>query len=230
MTVVADPPEKAAAGGGAAFISPTEAAIISRAKDVTREVVIISPYFVPGPAGLQALQELRERGVRVRVLTNSLASTDVPMVHSAYRRYRVPLLDAGVEMYEVRPIPGQSRADKGSLGSVKSGAPFALHAKAYVFDRRTVFLGSANLDPRSLALNTEVGLLIESPGLARQIIERFDEFSASANSYQLTSDGKSVHWRTSVDGKEVEWTDEPHTTPRQRLSVELMSLLPEGQL
>jgi putative cardiolipin synthase len=230
MTVVADPPEKATAGGGAAFISPTEAAIISRAKDVTREVVIISPYFVPGPAGLQALQGLRERGARVRVLTNSLASTDVPMVHSAYRRYRVPLLDAGVEMYEVRPIPGQSRADKGSLGSVKSGAPFALHAKAYVFDRRTVFLGSANLDPRSLTLNTEVGLLIESPGLARQIIERFDQFSESANSYQLTSDGKSLHWRTSVDGKQVEWTDEPDTTPRQRMSVELMSLLPEGQL
>ena len=229
-TVVADPPEKADAGAGRNFISPTEATITSRARTVQREVVIISPYFVPGPEGLAALLDLRKRGVRVRVLTNSLASTDVPMVHAAYRRYRMPLAEAGVELYEVRPIPGEAR-ERSALGSGASGAPFALHAKAYVFDRKTVFLGSANLDPRSLTLNTEVGLLIDSPELARQISERFAVFSESANSYRVTAHDGMLSWHTSVAGRSVDWTEEPDTTPEQRLAVDLMGLVPaEDQL
>lgn len=228
-TVVADPPEKADATRARPFISPTEAAIMSRANDVQREVMIISPYFVPGADGLAALLRLRERGVAVRVLTNSLASTDVPAVHTAYRRYRLPLAEAGVELYEVRPIPGQPR-ERSALGSGASGAPFALHAKAYVFDRKTVFLGSANLDPRSLAVNTEVGLLIECPELARQVLERFDVFALSANSYRVQADHGTLHWRASVDGRVVEWTDEPDTTPRQRLTVDLLSLVPAEDL
>lgn len=195
-----------------------------------REVVIISPYFVPGADGLRSLRELRQRGVTVRVLTNSLASTDVPVVHTAYRRYRMPLAEAGVELYEVRPVPGQPR-ERGALGSGTSGAPFALHAKAYVFDRRTVFLGSANLDPRSLVLNTEVGLLIDSPELAREILARFDDFAQSANSYRVLDEQGTLHWRTSVDGRVVDWTDEPDTTPKQRLTADLLSLVPvEDQL
>jgi cardiolipin synthase C len=206
--------------------------------DVGRELVVISPYFIPGPAGLATLEGLQKRGVRVRILTNSLASTDVPVVHSAYRRYREPLLDAGVEIFEVRPVPGELHSDRESRGSVSggSGAPFALHAKAYVFDRQSVFLGSANLDPRSLELNTEVGLLIESPDLAQQIIERFEEFSASSNSYRVvrTKDsgtGATLAWRTSVDGRIVDWHYEPDTTLWQRIKVDLLSFLPiEDQL
>lgn len=229
-TVVADPPEKADAMRNGTFISPTEAAITSRAGDVRREVVIISPYFVPGADGLASLLDLRRRGVTVHVLTNSLASTDVPVVHSAYRRYRTPLAEAGVELYEVRPVPGQPR-ERSALGSGASGAPFALHAKAYVFDRKTVFLGSANFDPRSRTVNTEVGLLIESPELARQILARFDEFAQSANSYRVLADNGALHWRTSVDGRVVDWTHEPDTTPKQRMTVDLLSLVPaEDQL
>jgi len=168
---------------------------------------------------------LRQRGVRVRALTNSLASTDVPVVHTAYRKYREPLVDAGVELFEVRPAPGQVRDRKG-LGSVASGAPFALHAKAYVFDRSTVLIGSANLDPRSLVLNTESGIVVESPELAAQIVRRFEQFSAGANSYVVTSDGSTLQWRTNVDGREVAWSDEPETTPSQRLKIDMMSILP----
>lgn len=229
-TVVADPPEKADAARAGTFISPTEAALTSRAKEVQREAVIISPYLVPGADGLASLLDLRRRDVAIRVLTNSLASTDVPMVHTAYRRYRMPLVASGVELYEVRPLAGQPR-ERSALGSGASGAPFALHAKAYVFDRKTVFLGSANFDPRSRAVNTEVGLLIESPELARQIIERFDVFAQPANSYRVLADGTALRWRTADGGRVVDWTDEPDTTPAQRLTVDVLSLVPaEDQL
>lgn len=225
--VVADPPEKAEAGSDGESDSPTAREIDARWDTVSREFVVISPYFVPGPEGLAAFERLRARGVRVRVLTNSLASTDVPSVHSAYRRYRVPLLEAGVELYEVRPVRGQPRQEAGALGSGASGAPFALHAKAYVFDRSSVFLGSANLDPRSLTLNTEVGLVIESPDLAREIIARFEEFAGPANSYRvsLTAD-HALAWQATVDERPTTWLEEPDTTAQQRLKVDVLSVLP----
>jgi putative cardiolipin synthase len=231
-TVVADPPDRALAGKD--YVSPTARVLTAGMKEVTSELVIISPYFIPGPVGLATIEELRHRNVRVRVLTNSLASTDVPIVHSAYRRYRAPLIDAGVEISEVRPVPGQPRSGERSYGSGASGAPFALHAKAYVFDRKRVFVGSANLDPRSLELNTELGLVIDSPDLARQIIARFEEFATSANSYRVVREGTgvaSLRWRTSVDGRTIEWSDEPDTTPWQRFKLDLQAMLPiENQL
>jgi putative cardiolipin synthase len=233
-SVIADPAERAIAPRNT-FVSPTARELGTRMKEVTSELVIISPYFIPGTAGLATIDDLRQRNVRVRVLTNSLASTDVPMVHSAYRRYRAPLIEAGVEIAEVRPAPGSPQPEH-SYGSGASGAPFALHAKAYVFDRQRVFIGSANLDPRSLELNTEVGIVIDSPDLARQIIARFDEFSASANSYRVIRDPSAsasapLRWRTDVDGRTIEWSEEPDTTPWQRLQVDLFSMLPiEDQL
>ena len=141
----------------------------------------------------------------------------MPLVHSAYRRYRQPLLDAGVEIFEVRPVPNS-------------------FAPTYVFDRQRVFVGSANLDPRSLELNTELGLLIESPDLAQQVIERFDEFLASSNSYRVVRNsdeplGAALRWRTSVDGRIVVWSFEPDTTLWQRTKVDFLAFLPiEDQL
>ena len=130
------------------------------------------------------LKSLRERNVRVRVLTNSLLSTDVPAVHAGYRRYRVPLLEEGVELYEVKPLPGKPQPRGGSLKTPSSGK-FSLHAKAFVFDRKRIFIGSANFDQRSLHLNTEIGLMIESPELARQVVARFDAIAQPANSFVL---------------------------------------------
>ena len=235
-TMIADPPEKAEPGASAVERFPTAAAIDTMINDVGHDLIVISPYFIPGPEGQAALERLLKRGVHVRILTNSLASTDVPAVHGAYRRYRRALLTAGAEIFEVRPVPGtgdeshggaRSSGSSGSSGA--SGAPFALHAKAYVFDDRTVFLGSANLDPRSFELNTEVGLLIESPDLAAQVIRRFDEFAASANSYRVMLAPESaplaMKWQTEVAGERIDWSDEPDTTLWQRLKADLYTLM-----
>ena len=226
---VADPPEKAENNAGDGSDSPTARVLATKLRSVQRELVVISPYVVPGDDGLAVIRALRERDVRVRVLTNSLASTDVPLVHTAYRKYREPLVVAGVELFEVRPAAGQLRDRKG-LGSAASGAPFALHAKAYVFDRSTVLIGSANLDPRSLVLNTESGILIESPELASVIVRRFEQFSAGANSYAVRSEDGVLQWRANIDGREVAWLVEPETTPQQRLRIDMLSILPLDSL
>jgi putative cardiolipin synthase len=226
---VADPPGKAENNAGDGSDSPTAQVLADELRTVQRELVAISPYVVPGDDGLAVLRDLRERNVRVRILTNSLASTDVPVVHAAYRKYREPLVDAGVELFEVRPAPGQLHDRKG-LGSAASGAPFALHAKAYVFDRSSVLIGSANLDPRSLALNTESGILIESPELAAQVVARFEEFAAGANSYHVRHDGTALEWRANVDGREIAWSVEPETTAEQRLRIDMLSILPIDSL
>ena len=226
---VVDPPEKAENNAGDGSDSPTAQVLAAKLRTVQRELVVISPYVVPGDDGLATLRALRERNVRVRILTNSLASTDVPVVHAAYRKYREPLVDAGVELFEVRPAPGQLHDHKG-LGSVASGAPFALHAKAYVFDRSSVLIGSANLDPRSLVLNTESGILIESPELAAQVVTRFEEFADGANSYQVRHDGDALEWRANVGGREIAWSVEPETTAEQRLRIDMLSILPIDSL
>ena len=126
---------------------------------VQKELIIFSPYFVPGKEGTAFLTQLSRRGVRVRILTNSLASTDVGIVHSGYAKYRKDLLRDGVELYEMnkRLTPQQRKEKKGPHGSSKA----SLHAKSFVFDRQTVFIGSLNLDPRAVVINTENGLLIE---------------------------------------------------------------------
>jgi cardiolipin synthase C len=241
-TMIADPPEKAAAKLTSGDGSPTATNIDALVEGVTRDLVVISPYFVPGPDGRDSLERLLRRGVRVRILTNSLASTDVPAVHGAYRRYRRALVDAGAEVFEVRPVPGTRGADRDSggvgsgAGSGGSGAPFALHAKAYVFDGRKVLFGSANLDPRSLKLNTEIGLLIDSPEIAREVIRRFGVFASSARSYRVVlapqSGARGMEWWTEVDGRRVYWCEEPDTTLWQRIKADLYALMIplEGQL
>ena len=133
------------------------------------ELLIISPYFVPGDAGVEYFRRMRARGVRVVVLTNSLAATDVSAVHAGYSRYRRPLLESGVELYEVKATarrPGEQKARSGSGPGLGGSSRASLHAKVFVFDRRELFVGSLNLDPRSVSLNTEIGLVFESPELA----------------------------------------------------------------
>lgn len=198
---------------------------------VNSELIIVSPYLVPGPAGMKFFEELRERNVRVRILTNSLASSDVPIVHSGYQAVRAPLLEKGVELYEVRPALGQPVVRGGPLKSSSSGR-YALHAKVFVFDRQRVFIGSMNLDQRSLHINTEIGLIIDSPELARQIAQRFADIAQPANSYVLTlgdadaNGQRRLVWRTLEDGRPVDYDHEPATTLWQRLQVEMLSILP----
>jgi putative cardiolipin synthase len=206
------------------------------AATVRSELLVASPYLVPSDDGMRLLTGLRARNVRVRVLTNSLESTDAPITFSAYDRYRVPMLEAGIELYEVRPQLGAPNMPGG--GSLKSSSttPFALHAKVFVFDRSQVFIGSMNFDERSRHLNTELGVLIDSPEMAKEIGERFDAAAQPANSYVLGlgppgAFGKSIIWRTEEHGGTVTYNSEPHVDMARRLKVELAKWLPiENQL
>jgi cardiolipin synthase C len=205
------------------------------AKQVQSELIIVSPYLVPGPRGLKFFEALRERNVSVRILTNSLASTDMSVVHSGYQAFRSPLLNMGVELYEVRPVLGQPVVRGNQLKSPSSGM-YALHAKVFVFDRQRVFVGSMNLDQRSLHLNTEIGLIIDSPELARQIALRFADITQPANSYVLMLseanglDQRHLVWRTLEKGKPVDFDREPDVTLWQRLKIDMLSLLPLDEL
>jgi putative cardiolipin synthase len=196
---------------------------------VQKELLIVSPYFVPGAQGEKLLLDLAKRGVTVRVLTNSMLSTDVPAVHAGYRGYRVPLLEGGVQLYEVKPLPGKPQPRNGVLKSPSSGR-FSLHAKAWVFDRRQTFIGSANFDGRSLHLNTEIGLMIDSPEIARQVVTRFNAIANPANSFVLALEGEGsgrhLVWKSVKDGNPIVYRTEPGDDRLREFLVDLYGLLP----
>jgi len=203
------------------------------AEDAQHELIIISPYLVPSNSEVRLLRRLRERGVRVRILTNSLASTDMPIAHAGYIRYRLPLLEAGCELSEVRPLLGEPKTEH---GLIKSGSSehFGLHAKVFVIDRQRVFVGSMNFDRRSLAVNTEIGVIIDSPELARIIAARFEAIARPENSYRLelqaAGTGYNLRWVTNLDGKQVSFDDEPDVDAGKRTLIQMLSLLPLDNL
>jgi putative cardiolipin synthase len=211
------------------------------ADETQREIFLVSPYFVPGKRGVAFFQSLRQRGVRVVVLANSLASNDVLAVHAGYRRYRKPLLRAGVELYELKPtayIRDSDQDDKRPRKRRKNVPGSSLHAKAFIFDHSTLFVGSLNLDPRSSSLNTEMGLLMEIPELARPTADAL-EASLAENAYRLQfvpgpgpcKECGSIVWLSQENGQVVRYTREPKTSFVQRLMVTLISILPiESQL
>ena len=191
--------------------------------------MIVSPYFVPGDEGVEFLARLVDRGVRVKILTNSLSSNDVAAVHAGYAKYRKPLLRAGVELYELnRKLTREQRKEKqGAGGSSKA----SLHAKTFVLDRREVFIGSLNLDPRSFYENTEIGLVIEQREIAALMAEGLDrEIDRVAFRLELDEDGKLL-WHGYEDGRAVTFDVDPHTGFWKRFGVGFMRLLPiESQL
>jgi putative cardiolipin synthase len=197
-------------------------AMFKKMETLQNELLIESAYFVVLEPGVERARQLKERGVRVRVLTNSLASNDVVAAHAGYSKRRDKLIANGVELYEMRPDAG---AIKQRIISGDSKA--ALHTKAIVFDRESVFIGSFNLDPRSSSINTEAGLYVESPELAEQVIAYMDEGVRPENSYRvlLDEDGDLV-WVTEIDGQEVRYDDEPETTFGQRFMSGFIKILP----
>jgi putative cardiolipin synthase len=180
---------------------------------------------------MKLFADLRQRNVRVRVLTNSLESATVLVAQSGYMHYRLPLLEKGVEIYEVRSLLGNARGSGQTTDMTRYGN-YSLHAKLFVFDRQKLFIGSMNFDQRSMHLNTEIGLIIDSPELARQTAARFESMASPSNSYQLTllprDEGgpPRLVWRTQEGGQDVEYYREPARSDGQRLQVELLSLLP----
>jgi len=218
----------------ATHIGPHLLQVFDRAQ---QELIVISPYFVPGKALVDYFGELVDRGVRVRILTNSLASSDVSMVHAGYMRYRTGLLKNGVELYEFKPVVGaeEQKKQRSWTGSSKA----SLHAKLFGVDRQALFVGSFNLDPRSVLHNTEMGVLFESPGLAGQLGDGFDnELLQKAYRVQFRyepDDGDEklarLEWVTEEDGSEIHYYKEPETSFLQRLSAGFLSIfVPESML
>jgi cardiolipin synthase C len=180
---------------------------------------VISPYFVPGEEGVGLMHELIARGVHIRILTNSLASTDAPLVHNGYARYRVALLKMGVELYEVRPKLGQKRPRFHPFRSSNA----SLHAKALVIDQRTVFIGSLNMDRRSARFNSELGLVMRSPDIAKQVSNLFDDITEDG-SYTLSLDRRGrILWSVEEGDGERTWHTDPETTGFQRFSWRLLA-------
>ena len=189
-----------------------------------RDSWMISPYFVPGETGTLLLAGQARRGVQVRVLTNSLAANDVPMVHAGYMDWRAPLLRQGVTLYELRP--GQARTERELLGS--SGA--SLHTKSFVVDGQRGFVGSFNFDPRSAQLNTEMGVVFDHAGLAAEVRHLFDAGTRPDSAWRVTlAEDGSLRWQGAAS--ERVWTHEPETGAGLRALVWLLSWLPiESQL
>ena len=187
------------------------------------ELDLVSPYFVPGEAGALALQTLAKRGVRVRVLTNSLAATDVTVVHAGYAKWREDLLRAGVTLLELKPsVEVDAEPTKGKSGPGGSSKA-SLHAKTFEVDRQRIFVGSFNLDPRSARLNTEMGMVIDSPLFATQLASALDRLPAGA-AYELRlSPQGQVEW---VDAGTTVYTTEPQTGALRRATVKVLSWLP----
>jgi len=201
---------------------------------VQKEIIIFSPYFVPGKGGIAYFQALRDRDVRVRILTNSLSSTDVSAVHAGYSRYRKALLRMGVELYELNKELSKEERKKMKEGGIGDSRA-SLHAKAFVLDRKWVFIGSLNLDPRSVVQNTEIGVVFQSPEIAELMGNNFDR-KIDQLAFRLELEGgdkgnEQIVWHGTVDGEQKTLYKDPYTGFWKRFGVGFMRILPiESQI
>ncbi len=203
--------------------------------DPTRRALIVSPYFVPGPLGMAYFRYWRHTGVDIAVLTNAYASSDVPLVHAGYANYREALLETGVKLYELKPV-----ADPigGRLRDLSGGSSRAsLHAKTFIFDDEHVFIGTFNFDPRSALLNTEMGIVVHSPELARQVTAIAEDAMQPERSYALELETRTMNqqverhllWHDRHAGAARTQTIEPDTTAVQRGLLRTLQALPIEQ-
>ncbi|MCG5074570.1 phospholipase D family protein [Paraburkholderia tagetis] len=205
---VADSPEKIS-GAERGQMGDAMRSLLDRLNHAHSSVLIVSPYFVPHDAGIQAIRALTGHGVRVAILTNSLAATDAVAVQAGYSPYRVPLLEAGAELYEFKPTPS-GREDARRMHVMGSRSRASLHAKAYVIDESTVVIGSLNLDPRSANLNTELALAIASPPIAHEVADMFKFATSPKVSYRvsLATPAQLASLRGTSITSPLVWTDE----------------------
>lgn len=218
----ADHPDKPFDGapGGELHQTSVTYNVVETIRQAKSEVLISSPYFVPGPRGMQLLAELRERGVKVTVLTNSLGATDEPVVHLGYSRHREDLLRMGVDLYELSTSRVKANKHEFHFGESLG----RLHAKLVVIDGRLSYIGSMNLDPRSATINTEFGAFIDSPELARELTRVIDlDRLQSAYRVRLAAGGNSIEWLGLDEEKETILTNEPDATAWLHLQLLLLS-------
>jgi putative cardiolipin synthase len=224
MRLISDPPGKV---GGTADPSTWMATDLTVALGPAhREVDLVSPYFVPGAGGTAALASHAARGVQLRIVTNSLAATDVAAVHAGYSHRRADLLRAGVKLYEFKP---GSERERGPGWWPGGSSAASLHGKTFSVDRKRVFVGSFNVDPRSVHLNTEMGLVVESPALASAIADGLDRQLPSQTFELRLGEGERLEWierSETSETSEIVHLTEPRASLWRRLLVALLSVLP----
>ncbi|WP_017757902.1 phospholipase D-like domain-containing protein [Pseudacidovorax intermedius] len=224
VQVLVDDPEKAAGraedGDDPHTVTQQTLTAILRTQ---RELLLVSPYFVPGERGMAAIREGRRKGVAITLVTNSLAATDESFVSAAFARYRPMLLREGVQVVEISPKVLDREAAAHRPGGSSAGR---MHVKGFVIDRRITFVGSMNMDFRSSRLNTEVGLLVDSPALAEDVIRLIDTLRR-LGSYQLrlSTDDQHVQWVETHDGQAQVYDDEPGVDLATRLKIFFFSRL-----
>jgi putative cardiolipin synthase len=228
--VVSDSPDKKNIESGDRRGRLMARSVLKAAGAAQCEVLIVSPYLVPAADEFALLQDLRKRQVQVRILTNSLESTPDPAAQAGYLKFRIPLLEDGVELHELRALLGNTRGS-GQTAVVSRYGNYGLHAKLFVFDREKLFIGSMNFDRRSKHLNTEIGVIIDSPELAQQTARRFESMVQPANAYALAwrtrdSGSPQLVWDSQENGNPIEYTLEPARSEWQRLEQTLLSWLP----
>ncbi|MFC0385322.1 phospholipase D family protein [Muricoccus vinaceus] len=223
LRIQADPPDKAS--GDALPSEGLAEAILGALRGAEREALLISPYFVPGETATALLEAMARRGLRVSVVTNSLAATDVVAVHGGYARYRERLLEAGVGLHELKPSGDEGATVFGSRGA-------SLHTKAMVIDRARSFVGSFNLDPRSAMLNTEMGVFVDDVAVARQLVEEHARLVDPARSWRVRRAAPGhLAWTAEVGGELVERRGEPDASLGRRVLAWVTRRLPiESQL
>ena len=211
VALLADPPEKAFGRRKGPWLLDRIETLLTGAKS---EVLLTTPYFVPGAQGLKILTDLAARGVKVRVLTNSLAVTDIFAVHAAYRAYRLPLVASGADLFEYAP-PRRERRKRALL-----------HSKIFVIDGEQALVGSHNFDLRSAYINIELGLLFREPVLVAELRDLFSQQTHPANAFSVTTRNGALHWNVASNGRRGRDTAEPEASLPRRLASALIARLP----
>jgi putative cardiolipin synthase len=226
--VLADRPDKGALRNPGDTLSTVNRSVLEEISLAREELLIASPYFIPGKVGMERLAEITARKVRIRVVTNGVGATDEPLVHWRYARYRLRMLKLGIELYEISPTLARDVTVLGSFGLTFR----RLHAKVTVLDSQRLFVGSMNFDPRSAWANTESGLMIESPVLANQVLNLLaDHNNAGIYRLSLAADGETIQWWSrGADGNLRFTTVEPDVDWRLRMQQLLVEPLVAEEL
>ncbi|MET3106488.1 putative cardiolipin synthase [Oxalobacteraceae bacterium GrIS 2.11] len=225
--LVSDSPDKKQVEDGSMVGKLMHIDVAKATSGVQSELLMVTPYFIPGKVGMKLFQDLRQRDVHIRILTNSLESSTESLAQAGYMPYRKPLLEQGVELYEICSLLKNNKGS-GQTAKMSSHGNFSLHGKLFVMDRQRLFIGSMNFDQRSMHLNTEIGLIVDSPELAQQVAVRFEAMVQPGNAYHVTldPDSKRLIWHTEINGLAVDTDVEPARSDWQRFKTQFLSHLP----
>ncbi|WP_101775618.1 phospholipase D family protein [Pasteurella oralis] len=226
VQLISDDPAK---GLGESNIENTVLAHIAPImQSAKNSLIIVSPYFVPTSIGVDFLKQIAQIGPRVSILTNSLEATDVSIVHSGYAKYRKALLENHIHLYELKPNATVQMDPPHHL--LTGGSSASLHAKTFSIDHRYLFVGSFNMDPRSAMLNTEMGLIIDSPTLAQMLVNRLHIHHQTYTFSVALNQNGDIYWETQEAGKNILYETEPHASLFKRICIWFLSLLPVEHL